>query len=234
MSTDKFKEMTEDWLVDKKVKSVQNYSTPNHVYFVITESEDGFSCNLKNMKLHSYLYTSNMVLFNEKDQLKKYTIEEIINDFCIMRYEFYKKRKAHMISLLEKELRHLFNKARFVEEVIAKKLLIMNVDEAIIVENLEKNGFDKENVKDDEENSGGYNYLLKMQVRTFTSNKVRQLRSEIEEKNNKLNHMKSTSEKQLWLNDLEEFKNEYKKWLKIMEVPPLKLKQKPARKKKET
>ena len=151
-----------------------------------------------------------------------------------MRFEFYKKRKAHMISLLEKELRHLFNKARFVEEVIAKKLLIMNVDEAIIVENLEKNGFDKENVKDDEENSGGYNYLLKMQVRTFTSNKVRQLRSEIEEKNNKLNHMKSTSEKQLWLNDLEEFKNEYKKWLKVMEVAPLKLKQKPAKKKKET
>jgi len=234
MWTDKFKEMTEDWLVDKKVKSVQNYSTPNHVYFVITESEDGFSCNLKNMKLHSYLYTSNMVLFNEKDQLKKYKIEEIINDFCIMRYEFYKKRKAHMISLLEKELRHLFNKARFVEEVIAKKLLIMNVDEAIIVENLEKNGFDKENVKDDEENSGGYNYLLKMQVRTFTSNKVKQLRGEIEEKNNKLNHMKSTSEKQLWLNDLEEFKNEYKKWLKVMEVAPLKLKQKPSKKKKET
>ena len=234
MSTDKFKEMTEDWLVDKKVKSVQNYSTPNHVYFVITESEDGFSCNLKNMKLHSYLYTSNMVLFNEKDQLKKYTTEEIINDFCIMRYDFYKKRKAHMISLLDKELRHLFNKARFVEEVISKKLLIMNVEEAIIVENLEKMGFDKENVKDDEENSGGYNYLLKMQVRTFTSNKVKQLRSEIEDKNNKLNHMKSTSEKQLWLNDLEEFKNEYKKWLKVMEVPPLKLKQKPARKKKET
>jgi len=234
MSTDKFKEMTEDWLVDKKVKSVQNYSTPNHVYFSITESDDGFSCNLKNMKLHSYLYTSNMVLFNEKDQLKKYSIEEIINDFCIMRFEFYKKRKAHMISLLDKELRHLFNKARFVEDVISKKLLIMNVEEAIIVENLEKMGFDKENVKEDEENSGGYNYLLKMQVRTFTSNKVRQLRGEIEDKNNKLQHIKSTSEKQLWLNDLEEFKNEYKKWLKVMEVPPLKLKQKPARKKKET
>ena len=233
MSTNKFKEMTEDWLVDKKVKTVQNYSTPNHVYFIITESDDGFSCNLKNMKLHSYLYTSNMVLFNEKDQLKKYTIEEIINDFCIMRYDFYKKRKHHMISLLEKELRHLFNKARFVEEVISKKLLIMHVDEAIIVENLEKAGFDKENVKDDEENSGGYNYLLKMQVRTFTSNKVKQLRSEIEDKNNKLQHMKSISEKQLWLNDLEEFKNEYKKWLKVMEIPPLKLKQKVVKKKKE-
>jgi len=237
MSTDKFKEMCEDWMVDKKIKNFQNYSTPNQAYFVITESDDGFSCNLKNMKLHSYLYTSNMVLFNEKEQLKKYTIEEIINEFCIMRYHLYKKRKSHMISIMEKELRHLFNKARFVEEVISKKLNIMNVEETVIVSNLEKSGYDKENEKkndDDDESgsSGGYNYLLKMQVRTFTSNKVKQLRSEIEDKNNKLQKLKSTSEKQLWLNDLQEFKNEYSKWLKIMEIPPLKLKTKNNKKNK--
>ena len=236
MSTDKFKEMCEDWMVDKKIKNFQNYSTPNQAYFVITESDDGFSCNLKNMKLHSYLYTSNMVLFNEKEQLKKYTIEEIINEFCIMRYHLYKKRKSHMISIMEKELRHLFNKARFVEEVISKKLNIMNVEETVIVANLEKSGYDKENEKknddDDESGSGGYNYLLKMQVRTFTSNKVKQLRSEIEDKNNKLHKLKSTSEKQLWLNDLQEFKNEYSKWLKIMEIPSLKLKTKNNKKNK--
>ena len=178
-----------------------------------------------------------MVLFNEKEQLKKYTIEEIINEFCIMRYHLYKKRKSHMISIMEKELRHLFNKARFVEEVISKKLNIMNVEETVIVANLEKSGYDKENEKkndDDDESgsSGGYNYLLKMQVRTFTSNKVKQLRSEIEDKNNKLHKLKSTSEKQLWLNDLQEFKNEYSKWLKIMEIPSLKLKTKNNKKNK--
>lgn len=238
MSTDKFKEMCEDWMVDKKIKNFQNYSTPNGIYFVITESEDGFSCNLKNMKLHSYVYTSNMVLFNEKEQLKKYSIEEIINDFCVVRYDFYKKRKAHLLSIIRKDLRHLFNKARFVEEVIAKKLHIMNVDEEKIVESLEKAGYDKENekVNDDEESgsTGGYNYLLKMQVRTFTSNKVRQLRSEIEEKNNRLKNIESTSEKQLWLNDLDEFKKEYVKWLKIMEPKPLTINKQQKKKKKET
>lgn len=237
MSTDKFKEMCEDWMVDKKIKNFQNYSTPNGIYFVITESEDGFSCNLKNMKLHSYVYTSNMVLFNEKEQLKKYSIEEIINDFCVVRYDFYKKRKAYLISIIKKDLRHLFNKARFVEEVISKKLHIMNVEEAIIVDNLEKTGYDKENekVNEDEESgsSGGYNYLLKMQVRTFTSNKVKQLRSEIEEKNNRLKNLESTSEKQLWLNDLDEFKKEYVKWLKIMEPKPVNIKQPQKKKKKE-
>ena len=237
MSTDKFKEMCEDWMVDKKIKNFQNYSTPNDIYFVITESEDGFSCNLKNMKLHSYLYTSNMVLFNEKEQLKKYSIEEIINDFCVVRYDFYKKRKSYLISIIKKDLRHLFNKARFVEEVIAKKLHIMNVEEAIIVDNLEKTGYDKENekVNEDEESgsSGGYNYLLKMQVRTFTSNKVKLLRSEIEEKNNRLKNLESTTEKQLWLNDLDEFKKEYVKWLKIMEPKPVNIKQQQKKKKKE-
>jgi len=237
MSTDKFKEMCEDWMVDKKIKNFQNYSTPNGIYFVITESEDGFSCNLKNMKLHSYVYTSNMVLFNEKEQLKKYSIEEIINDFCVVRYDFYKKRKSYLISIIKKDLRHLFNKARFVEEVISKKLHIMNVEEAIIVDNLEKTGYDKENekVNEDEESgsSGGYNYLLKMQVRTFTSNKVKQLRSEIEEKNNRLKNLESTTEKQLWLNDLDEFKKEYVKWLKIMEPKPVNIKQQQKKKKKE-
>lgn len=237
MSTDKFKEMCEDWMVDKKIKNFQNYSTPNGIYFVITESEDGFSCNLKNMKLHSYLYTSNMVLFNQKEQLKKYSIEEIINDFCVVRYDFYKKRKAYLISIIKKDLRHLFNKARFVEEVISKKLHIMNVEEAIIVDNLEKTGYDKENekVNEDEESgsSGGYNYLLKMQVRTFTSNKVKLLRSEIEEKNNRLKNLESTTEKQLWLNDLDEFKKEYVKWLKIMEPTSVNIKQQQKKKKKE-
>ena len=234
MWTDKFKEMCEDWLVDKKIKSMKNYSTPNHVYFEIGESDDGFSCNLKNMKLHSYLYTSNMVLFNEKEQLKKYSVEEIINDFCYMRFEFYKKRKVHMISLIEKELRHLFNKARFVDEIINKKLLVMNVEESIIVKNLEKGGFDKENTKinesgEEEEGSGGYNYLLKMQVRTFTSNKVNQLRAEIEAKNKILKTLKETTEKQMWMNDLNEFKTEYTKWLKVMEVAPFKLKSQKAK-----
>ena len=238
MSIDKFKEMCEDWMVDKKIKNFQNYSTPNGVYFIITESEDGFSCNLKNMKLHSYVYTSNMVLFNEKEQLKKYSIDEIINDFCVARYDLYKKRKAYLISIIKKDLRHLFNKARFVEEVIAKKLHIMNVEESLIVQSLEKTGYDKENekVNEDEESgsSGGYNYLLKMQVRTFTSNKVKQLRAEIEEKNNRLRNIESTSEKQLWLNDLDEFKKEYVKWLKVMEVKPVIIKQQQKKKKKES
>ena len=37
MWTDKFKETAEDWLVDKKIKNMKNYSTPKKVNFLITD-----------------------------------------------------------------------------------------------------------------------------------------------------------------------------------------------------
>ena len=215
MWTDKFKETTEDWLVDKKIKSMKNYSTPKKVNFLITESDDGFSCNINNMGLYSYLHITNMVLFNDKDQLKKYTIDEILNEFCIMRYLFYSKRKNHIISSLEKELRHLGNKERFIQEIIDNKLKIMNIDEETIIKELEKRKYDKESKNDDEEESkNGYNYLLKLPVRTLTANQVNKIKNDIQALKLKVDNTKKITEKQMWLNDLKEFEVEYVKWLK--------------------
>lgn len=221
MWIDKFKEMCEDWLVDKKIKNMKNNSSYNKVDFTITESEDGFSCNLNNLKLYSYLHTTNMVLFNEKEQIKKYTLETIIDDFCKMRYLYYTKRKNYIISKIEKELKFMSNKERFIKEIIDKKLNIMNVEEDKVIKELEKRGYDKD-FKDDNEDSesgskNGYEYLLRLQVRTFTSNKVKELNDDIKSLEIKLENVKNTTEKQMWLNDLEEFEAEYAKWLKLME-----------------
>ena len=219
MWTDKFKETAEDWLVDKKIKNMKNYSTPKKVNFLITESDDGFSCNINNMGLYSYLHTTNMVLFNEKEQLKKYSIDEIINEFCIVRYKFYSKRKNHIISTIEKDLRHLGNKERFIQEIIDGKLKIMNIDEEVIIKELEKRKYDKESKNEDpeqSENKNGYNYLLKLPVRTLTADQVKKIKNDIQSLKTRLDNTKKISEKQMWLNDLKEFENEYHKWLKNM------------------
>ena len=94
MWTNKFKETCEDLISDKKLKSMKNYSTTRDVNFVLTESSDGMYCNAQNLKIHTYLYTSNMVLFDEKEKLKKYdNTDEIIINFCKVRLEYYVKRK---------------------------------------------------------------------------------------------------------------------------------------------
>ena len=223
MSIDKFKEMLENWLIEKQIKKFVNHSTPKIVDFTIFESDDGFSCNLNNMKLSSSISVSNMVLFNEKEQLKKYTIEQIIHDFCVMRIFYYEKRKIHMIKLIEKDLRILSNKARFIHEIINNDLIVMNVDEDMIVTELEKRKYDKSDGTagiDDattDEKGGGYNYLLRLQVRTFTAGKVKQINSDIKDMKKLLHDIKTTTEKQMWLNDLAELEEAYPKWLKNME-----------------
>jgi DNA gyrase/topoisomerase IV subunit B len=222
MSINSFKETVEDWLSEKKIKAFKNYSTPNKPYFVITEDEDGMSCNAKNMKLEDSIALSNMVLFDENNNLKKYTVEQIINDFCDMRYIFYDKRKKYILNKLEYELRFLSNKMRFIKEVVEKTLKIMNIPEQVIIEELQKRGYDKEkknNSEDDEseENNNGYNYLLRLQVRNFTSDKVKELQNDIINIEEKINNVKKTSLKKMWLNDIEEFEVAYEKWLKNVE-----------------
>ena len=211
MWTNKFKENCEDLIGDKKLKSMKNYSTTRDVNFVLTESADGMYCNIENLKLHSYVYTSNMVLFNEKEKLKKYdNTDEIIINFCKVRLEYYVKRKKHQVGTLEKEIRHMGNKERFVQEVIDNTLDIMNVPEDVLIDELKNRGYDEE------PDQGGYDYLLRLQVRTFTADKVKQLKNDIASSKKKLDTLKKTTPEKMWLSDLDEFEKQYDKWLKDM------------------
>ena len=211
MWTNKFKEQCEDLVGDKKLKNMKNYSTTRDVNFVLTESSDGMYCSVENLKLHTYVYTSNMVLFNEKEKLKKYTnTDEIIINFCKVRLEYYVKRKKHQVDTLEKEIRHMGNKERFVQEVIDNTLDIMNVPEDVLIAELKKREYDEE------PDQGGYDYLLRLQVRTFTADKVKQLKNDIASSKKKLDTLKKTTPEKMWLNDLDDFEKQYDKWMKDM------------------
>ena len=165
-----------------------------------------------------------MVVFNEKNQLKKYSIDEIINDFCVVRYDFYKKRKRHQLDVLEKELKHLSNKARFIKEYNDGIIIIKGKEEDAIVKQLEQRKYDKENIVINEEGEEeisnkkhGYNYLLNMAIRTLTLTHVKKLKNDILSAEKKLEGIRATSEKQMWVNDLDEFLAAYDKWLKVMD-----------------
>uniref|UniRef100_A0A6C0CZA3 DNA topoisomerase (ATP-hydrolyzing) n=1 Tax=viral metagenome TaxID=1070528 RepID=A0A6C0CZA3_9ZZZZ len=225
MWTDKFKEICEDHIENKLLKSMKNYSSPKTVNFALTESDDGFNCSIESLKLHSYLYTSNMVLFDAQENIKKYnTVDEIINEFCKVRLELYAKRKKYILNTLKTEMKFLSNKERFIGEVIAKSLNIMNEKEDVILRELEKRKYDKQEKSnssdEDTTTTNGYDYLLKLQVRTFTKDKIEQLKAEITVIKNKITDIENTTEKKMWLNELKEFEVEYTKWLKTMEAVP--------------
>ena len=223
--TDKFKDMCEDLLTDKKIKSLSNYSTQKKVNFIVTEADDGINLNLNTLKLHSTLSTTNMVLFNEKNHLKKYSVDEIINDFCYLRFQLYEKRKSKILDVLNVNFKHISNKVRFIMEIIEEKFDIMNVAEQDIIKKLIDDGYDRElkdnggGEEEDEEqetNYKGFEYLLRLNVRNFTSEKVENLKKELASIQDHLKQIEGTDAKTMWLNDIKEFETEYAKWLKVM------------------
>lgn len=212
MWTNKFKESCESLVMTKKLKAIKNYSTTRDVHFILSESPDGVRCNKENMKLHSYLYTSNMVLFNKKDQLKKYeSTDQIIDHFCTVRLMYYDLRKKYQLKALEQQLRFLGNKERFIKAVIKKEILIMEQEEASIIEELEEMKYDKD------PQDGTYNYLLRLPIRTFTADKVRELKKDIASLEKELTILKKTKITTIWLRELREFEKMYGKWLTVME-----------------
>ena len=230
MWTDNFKEFLDNLLEEKSIGKVKNYSTPKNVKFVITETPDGIVCNKENLKLHKYIYTSNMVLFTEKGSIKKYeNIDEIVDEFCEIRYRYYVKRKKHILNQLNKEINFLGNKRRFLEEVMSGDIKLFDdsgksrksrktVD---VFADLEKRGYDKETKNDDdnddEESKHGYAYLLRLQFRSITEENINKLKNDIASRIKNRDILSSTSEKQLWINDLDEFEAGYKIYLKNME-----------------
>lgn len=232
--TDKFKENLDNLLEEKMIKNAKNYSTPETVKFVLTESSDGFECNENNLKLYSYIHTSNMVVFTDKGNIKKYdTVDQIIDAFCCVRYEYYIKRKKHQLGQLNDKIKFLGNKRRFLEEVMngdiklftevkkENKIIRKSRKMTDIINDLEQRGYDKTKTDDDDEgdeenNSKGYRYLLCMQFGNVTEEKINKLKKDIASHISQRDLLSTTSEKQMWLSELKEFEIEYAKYLVVL------------------
>ena len=205
MSIDSFKSSLDDLLEAKKIKSYKNFSTDNAPHFEIKENSSELELTIDSLKLTSAISTSNMVLFDTTQKLKKYeTVNEILNEFCHFRYGFYVKRKLYLIKTIENELLVLKNKFRFLTEVMDDTLVIQDVDESDIVKTLKKTGYVC--VDGDEE----FKYLLNMQIRSFSKQKLEELKKAIEKLEAELKHVKKISEAEMWEHDLQEFEKEFK------------------------
>src|SRR5210317_285861 len=103
-----------DTLVEKKIiGSFTNNSTTEDVDFVIQEYRG--KDIIKDLKLQKVIRTSNMHLFHPTKGIHKYKNPELILlDFISLRYEYYKKRKTHLLEVLQKKSEMYSNRAKFV------------------------------------------------------------------------------------------------------------------------
>lgn len=218
--TEKFKDFVEELVECKDIKSYKNYSTDVVINFQLEQSKDGMECTTENLKLTSNISTNNMVLFTNKGVLKKYDdVDAIIEDFCHIRYSYYVKRKEYIIADIERQLKTVKNKMRFLKDVMSGSLKVQEVDEDVLVKELEKRGYDasdnlEESDADEPLGIRKFRYLLNMNIRSFTKQKLEILQKEIDKLSEQLDKIKKTTPAQMWSNDLTDFEKEYKKLYK--------------------
>ena len=116
-----------------------------------------------------------MHLFDHKQRMKKYsTVEQIMDDWFPIRRQMYVKRKIYMIAQLEKIVKVLSNKARFIEEQCNDVIDLRKKKKDAVTQLLESRKFDK---VDDE-----YTYLTSMAIHSLIEENIEKLRKERDEK----------------------------------------------------
>lgn len=206
--TEKFKDFLEDLLEQKKIKSMKNYSKPDVVLFEIVELPE-YELDIDSLKLKTHISLTNMVLFNRQNRIQRFeTIDDIIEYFCPIRYEFYQKRKTHQLKEMKNSLMWLQNKHRFLIEIASDTLIIHKRSETEIVNDLiQRNYKSKSNEKSD------YDYLLNMNIRSMSQDNINRLAKEIEKLQQDIQDLDNTDESTLWINDLSRFEQQYKQYI---------------------
>jgi DNA topoisomerase-2 len=195
MWTDKFKEMVESWIEEKKIKNYKMYSTATVVHFEITLVEDGIKPTVEDMKLKTTFSTQNMVMFNHDGKIVKYpTIQAIVKEWCECRMAYYTKRREHMLRVLQDEMHLATNKLKFIRSVVTGKLVINNIDEDIVEQTMEEIGIEKRD--------GSYGYLLGMAMRSVTKARVAELEQAVMKLEKERNDLNSKTAKSMWEEDL--------------------------------
>ena len=157
-----------DTLVEKKmINSYTNNSTTEDVDFEIF----GYTGKdlVKDLKMKKTFHTSNMHLFHPTRGIHKYAnAEEILRDFVELRLEHYKKRKAHLVDVLQKRAVMCGHRAKFVSMVIEGDLVVFKK---------KKKDLEAEMSQTFPKIEGNYDYLLNIKTcLLYTSPSPRDMR----------------------------------------------------------
>lgn len=216
-SINKYKSILNDMIEKKLVKSYINNSNDSIPSFEITV-EDSIISVLKSknqanilttFSLTSSISTKNMMLFNRYNKMTKYdSPNEILDEFYIIRLEYYEKRKKFIIKTIEDELIILQNKIRFIMMIVQKELKVIKVKIMTLNNNLEELNFHKHENK--------YDYLTSLPIHSLTIEKINELTNKCKDISSQLEAIKAKSIKKIWMEDITDIIKAYREYNNII------------------
>ena len=226
--TEDYKDFLETMITNglHNLKYIENHYTSKNVKFVLHFNgnvretlEDKFE-QLFKMSSSKNMSINNIHLFNKSGAIKKYdTTSEIIKEWAKTRILKYLERKAYQIKILEKDFLVLSAKIRFILDVIAGNIQIMNKKLVDIAKRLVELKYPRisdtgdvaGDVGDDgdaadatDKNVKDFNYLLKMPISQLTFDRKIILEKEVDELSKNLTQLRNKRIEDLWMADLTE------------------------------
>ncbi|KAK0097853.1 hypothetical protein PV326_013248 [Microctonus aethiopoides] len=134
------------------ITDFKEYGTDTKIHFIITLApeklaeleRDGLH---KVFKLQSTTTTTSMCAFDDNVCLKKYdNVLQIMRTFYKVRLEYYEKRKAYLLGMLQAEAAKLSNQARFILEKCDGTLVIENKKKKDMIAELVSRNYDSDPV----------------------------------------------------------------------------------------
>ena len=196
---------------DRLFSGLENYCTESTVHFVMKIKDRAAVSKMereltdiksvtkleKKLKLVKPISLTNMYLYNNKNILNKYNkIDEILEEFYVMRLSYYHKRKEFRMKVLKEELDILESKVRFIKDIISKKLDLANKEKDAIIKILEGKKLYK--IKGE----ATYDYLLRMPFYSLTKAKVTELNKQYDDKKKEYDTLNKKKPADLWVDDL--------------------------------
>lgn len=198
------------------IKSFNDMSTDSSIDFTIkfhsgilqkiAPEETDYECSMleKKLKLYTTKNTTNMHLFDSKQQLKKYkNVEDIIDIYYHYRYGIYIKRKEFQIIKLKKEVKILSNKAKFIKEQCDDIIDLRKKKKQVVIDMLKERNYDI--IDEDEE----YKYLRTMKIEDVEEENMEKLLKQRDIKIKELSELEKMTVENIWMNELDIFSEKY-------------------------
>lgn len=138
-----YKSMIEQIMIDKNERGIliddmREYHTTRNVHFKLFLPEghrEPEEADIeKQFKLSGNISCTNMVLFDSNNKIRRFGTElEILEEFYHIRLKYYELRKSYLMSRIEREVKILDNKMRFIQDVNDGRIIISKRNKKNIV-----------------------------------------------------------------------------------------------------
>jgi DNA topoisomerase-2 len=141
-------------------------------------------------------------MFNADRRLHKYaTVEEVIDEFYVVRMKAYASRKAYLVKAVEERLVKLSNRAKYILETLEGTIDLRRKTKQQVSDLLSSHHYDMI--------EGNYSYLTKMPMDSVTKENVDAILKEKQSCEEELALLRATTEAQMWISELDAFESVY-------------------------